>query len=287
MHKVVTINLNGQAYQFDEDAYEAIRGYLDRAEAQLRDNPDRAEILADLEQAIGDKCRRYLTAHKTVIASREIMQVLEEMGPVESTSTTSQDQPAGPASTPGDRPRAESAPRRLYRIDDGAMIGGVCNGIAAFFGIDVALMRVAFAVVAAIELAASHVGIMLIAYVVMMLVVPMAGTAQPRTIQRSRVASSPAQLAASAASLDAPDAVSVAMAIMAACAAIGRLRDAGRRASDDVGSRGGESLPLPGVPVWADRAAGNRRHPHVARARKHLGKCSRRDRSGPLVACLG
>jgi phage shock protein PspC (stress-responsive transcriptional regulator) len=178
MHKVVTINLNGQAYQFDEDAYEAIRGYLDRAEAQLRDNPDRAEILADLEQAIGDKCRRYLTAHKTVIASREIMQVLEEMGPVESTSTTSQDQPAGPASTPGDRPRAESAPRRLYRIDDGAMIGGVCNGIAAFFGIDVTLVRVVFAALAAIELASSHVGAILIAYIVMMLVVPLAGTSE-------------------------------------------------------------------------------------------------------------
>ena len=56
MHKVVTINLNGQAYQFDEDAYERIRAYLGRAEAQLHDNPDRAEILADLEQAIADKC---------------------------------------------------------------------------------------------------------------------------------------------------------------------------------------------------------------------------------------
>jgi phage shock protein PspC (stress-responsive transcriptional regulator) len=183
MHKVVTINLNGQAYQFDEDAYEAIRAYLARAEEQLRDNPDRAEILSDLEQAIAESSPR---------------------GAKDS------------AAAAGERPRSDTAPRRLYRMQEGAMIGGLCNGIAAFFGIDVALMRVAFAVVAAIELAASHVGIMLIAYVVMMLVVPMAGTAQPRTIQRSRVASSPAQLAASAASLDAPDAVSVAMAIMAA-----------------------------------------------------------------------
>jgi hypothetical protein len=38
MHKVVTINLNGQAYQFDEDSYDAIHAYLDRAEAQLHDN---------------------------------------------------------------------------------------------------------------------------------------------------------------------------------------------------------------------------------------------------------
>jgi hypothetical protein len=45
MHKVVTINLNGQAYQFDGEACEALRAYLDRAEAQLRDNPDRATTM--------------------------------------------------------------------------------------------------------------------------------------------------------------------------------------------------------------------------------------------------
>lgn len=33
MHRVVTINLNGQAYQLDENAYDALRAYLDRAEA--------------------------------------------------------------------------------------------------------------------------------------------------------------------------------------------------------------------------------------------------------------
>jgi CHASE3 domain sensor protein len=102
MHKVVTINLNGQAYQFDEDAYEAIHAYLDRAEAQLHDNPDRAEILADLEQAIADKCRRYLNAHKTVIAAGEIRQVLEEMGPVEGTSDTSQQKAGDSTSAPGE-----------------------------------------------------------------------------------------------------------------------------------------------------------------------------------------
>jgi phage shock protein PspC (stress-responsive transcriptional regulator) len=148
MHKVVTINLNGRAYQFDEDAYEAIRAYLARAEEQLRDNPDRAG------------------------------QVLEEMGPVEGTAESSPREAQGGATAAGERSRSDTAPRRLYRIQEGAMIGGVCNGIAAFFGIDVTLVRVAFAVVAALELASSHVGIVLIAYFVMMLVVPTAGTSE-------------------------------------------------------------------------------------------------------------
>jgi phage shock protein PspC (stress-responsive transcriptional regulator) len=184
MHKVVTINLNGQAYQFDEDAYEAIRAYLDRAETQLRDNPDRAEILADLEQAIADKCRRYLSAHKTVIASAEITRVLEEMGPVEGTADASDKKTGQTSSARDDQPRSTGAPRRLYRLDEGAMIGGVCNGIAAFFDIDVTLVRVIFAALAAIELASSHSGAILFAYFVMMWVVPVAGTPEEQAASR-------------------------------------------------------------------------------------------------------
>ena len=60
MQKVIAINLNGRAYQLDEPAYEALRAYLDRAEVQLKDNPDLREIMADLEQAIADKCNRFL-----------------------------------------------------------------------------------------------------------------------------------------------------------------------------------------------------------------------------------
>jgi hypothetical protein len=42
MQKVITINLNGNAYQLDETGYEALRAYLDHAEAQLANNPDNA-----------------------------------------------------------------------------------------------------------------------------------------------------------------------------------------------------------------------------------------------------
>jgi phage shock protein PspC (stress-responsive transcriptional regulator) len=43
MQKVIIINLNGNAYQLDEDAYAALRIYLDNAEAQLASNPDKTE----------------------------------------------------------------------------------------------------------------------------------------------------------------------------------------------------------------------------------------------------
>ena len=69
MQKVITINLSGHAYQVEENGYAALVAYLEGANRQLADNPDRAEIVADLEQAIAEKCGRFLGAHKSVVSA--------------------------------------------------------------------------------------------------------------------------------------------------------------------------------------------------------------------------
>src|SRR3989337_4415285 len=89
MQKVISINLNGNAYQLDESGYDRLRDYLADAERQLKENPDRVEIMADLEQAIADKCAKYLGPTKTVGSAREVDQIGEEVGPA--------DNPAGEA----------------------------------------------------------------------------------------------------------------------------------------------------------------------------------------------
>ena len=98
MQKVITINLNGNAYQIDDGGYAALVAYLEGAERQLADNPDRAEIVADLEQAIADKCRGFLNPHKTVVTAGEVDQIIREMGPVEAADT----RPGGAGAQDGD-----------------------------------------------------------------------------------------------------------------------------------------------------------------------------------------
>ncbi len=186
MHKVVTINLNGRAFQLDDDAYELMRAYLERAEGQLRDNPDRAEIMGDLEQAIAEKCERYLGAQKTVLTSGEVKQILDEMGPVEAGAPDPQ---TGAGAAPGDpKPSAATPPadptKRLYRIKEGALIGGVCNGLAAYFALDVTLLRVGFVVIALIDLALIHTPIAVLAYIAMMLLLPEASTGEEQAEAR-------------------------------------------------------------------------------------------------------
>ena len=101
MRTVITISLNGNAYQLDAGGYEALRAYLQVAEQRLAGNPDQLEILADLEQAIADKCRRYLGPHKNVVNSEEVAEVLREMGPVDGDAEASQAAASGTAGASG------------------------------------------------------------------------------------------------------------------------------------------------------------------------------------------
>ena len=106
MHKVITINLNGNAYRLDEPAYDALRAYLTQAEVRLAGNPDRAEILRDLEQSIAEKCQRFIGPGKTVVSAIDVEQIQREIGPIEG-----EPPPPSPASrTPG-RPRRPTATR--------------------------------------------------------------------------------------------------------------------------------------------------------------------------------
>jgi len=152
MNKVITVNLNGAAYQVEEAGYDALRAYLDSASRRLDANPDRAEIIADIEQAIADKFRALLTAHKNVITTAEVSRIVTEMGPVEDSSASSLPEMGGAAATaePASATGASSPPsgvKRFYRLQEGAMFAGVCNGAAAYLNVDATVMRAIYVAV--------------------------------------------------------------------------------------------------------------------------------------------
>jgi phage shock protein PspC (stress-responsive transcriptional regulator) len=177
MQKIITINLNGNAYQLDERAYEALREYLTHAEAQLGGNPDRAEIVRDLEQSIGEKCLRFLGPGKTVASETEVEQILREIGPVDGEA-------ADAAGAHGPRVSRDSAgtsaAKRLYQIREGAIFSGVCNGLAAYFNLDPTIVRVVFVVSGLVEMIASDdpPWVTAMIYVALMFVIPYAKTSE-------------------------------------------------------------------------------------------------------------
>jgi phage shock protein PspC (stress-responsive transcriptional regulator) len=159
MKRVVTVNLNGMSFNFDEDAYDELRRYLKRAEAQLAGDPGRGEILADLERSIAEKCQGVLNAQKNVVTAEEMRAVLAAIGVVDARGEEWQ-------AASGDAP-GSTHDRQLVQIREGAMVSGVCNGLAAYFGMDVTLVRVIFVVLGIVSS-----GLFVLLYGAMMFLIP-------------------------------------------------------------------------------------------------------------------
>jgi phage shock protein PspC (stress-responsive transcriptional regulator) len=170
MQRVVSINLNGNAYQIEENGYNALFAYLDAADAALKDSPDRAQTLADLERVVAEKCQACIGPHKTVVTSAEIDRIILELAPAPAqpaaSNTTSPNQASPNPTSPHSSPH-----RRLFQIRDGAMISGVCVGLSEFLHIDVTIIRILFVIFALVSG-----GWWMLAYGVLMFVVPRVDT---------------------------------------------------------------------------------------------------------------
>ena len=179
MNKVITINLGGNAYQLEEGGYDGLRAYLETANTRLRSNPDRDEIISDIELAIAEKFRALLGGNKTVVVGKEVSAVLAEMGSIDADPAETSGAggasagPAGSARAAGTGaaatdhpPGGGPKPKRFYRIREGDMIAGVCNGLAVYLNIDPTFVRLAFVFLTILW------GTGVIVYIVMAIVVP-------------------------------------------------------------------------------------------------------------------
>lgn len=206
MNKVIIVNLNGTAFQLEEDGYNALRTYLEGAAQRLSQNPDRGEIIADIEQAIAEKFRGLTSKFKNVVETKEVLAVISEMGPIDDDSADAETTSAHSSScaseqtktrstnmntaNPADTPSDSNGPaRRLYKIPEGAMVAGICNGVAAYFGLDAIMVRLGFFVISlviALIALAVHWFILLpfLAYTVLAFTLPAANTAAERAAAR-------------------------------------------------------------------------------------------------------
>jgi phage shock protein PspC (stress-responsive transcriptional regulator) len=174
MDKTIVIGLNGHAgqYRLDQDAYDRLARYLDRAATGLPDDSDRVEVLGDPERSVGDKLAALLASDDRVVTATDIDGVLEEIGAVDT----------------GHEPVAEEAERRpgsrrLYRIREGQKVAGVCSGLAAYAHMEVDLVRTLF--VLATIVTAGGFGLVYIALAYILPVVEKAGMRpRPRRLQR-------------------------------------------------------------------------------------------------------
>jgi len=158
----VTVSLNRTMLQFDEAAYARLEQYLAESASLLEGDPDPQEILNDLEQAVADQCTRRMAAGQTIVTLAQLEPALGEIGTVQVPN-------GGTAPEALPRERAPDGARPLRQISEGAVISGVCQGLARYFALDVTLLRVI-----AVLLLLGTGGGMLFVYLALMLLMPYA-----------------------------------------------------------------------------------------------------------------
>ena len=170
MQKVVTINLNGNAYQLEETGYEQLRAYLGAPPSALEGQPgSRGDHRGS---RAGD--RRQVPRVARPAQDRGERGGGREDHPRDGPGGIApNEKPAG--ATAGEGAAASSSPssgpaqprKRLFNIREGEMWAGVCNGIAAYINVDVTWVRIAFALLTIFSW-----GGMVLVYIALAFIVP-------------------------------------------------------------------------------------------------------------------
>ncbi|MEO7802462.1 MAG: PspC domain-containing protein, partial [Ginsengibacter sp.] len=147
MKKVININFQGRVVPIEETAFELLKQYTDSLRMYFANEEGRDEIINDIESRIGELFQERITKGTTCITDEDVNAIINNMGrpkdfaDVDSDSNYVEPDPSRPFTGPV-TPNVFS--RKLYRDANNKIIGGVCSGIAAYFGIEPIIVRLVF-----------------------------------------------------------------------------------------------------------------------------------------------
>jgi phage shock protein PspC (stress-responsive transcriptional regulator) len=180
MKKAIKINISGLIFHIDEDAYEKLNAYIKSVELYFLDKAGGKEIIDDIEARIAELFQTRTDNQKQVITIGHVNEVVEIMGdPSIFVEVAEEDEEAPVISSGSEKRRSAPGPKRLYRDPDNAVLGGVCGGLGAYFGIDPVWIRILFVIL----LIAGY-GVWGLVYIVLWIAVPKAVTISQRLEMR-------------------------------------------------------------------------------------------------------
>jgi len=152
MKKTLSINVSGIIFHIEEDGYETLRKYLDSINRYFSSYEDSSEIIADIENRIAEIFLSKLNEGKQVITAEDVSQLMVIMGNVNDFKAA-EDPDSHRDEFAGEQPKKESqaksaqpsASKKLVRDQSNKVLGGVCSGLAHYFGIDPVWPRLIFA----------------------------------------------------------------------------------------------------------------------------------------------
>lgn len=148
MKKTISINISGILFHIEEDGYATLRKYLDAINRHFSSYTDNHEIISDIENRIAEIFLSNLKNNKQVITGENVDKLIEKMGTIADFASVDDekadldpeednldnDQDFYKYVTPPDA--AQKGYKKLVRLENRKILGGVCAGIAHYFTID-------------------------------------------------------------------------------------------------------------------------------------------------------
>lgn len=175
MKQTLNVSVSGVRFIVNNDAYEILRAYLDKIEATYAKEPSGAEIIADIEARVAELLLSKQNDSVKVIDKEAVEDIVNRLGEPEGEI----DDKSEPTKLTEPTERFE---RRLYRNREGALLGGVLNGLSSYFNIDVTAFRILSVLLFVIGCwtGGTLVAVLFISYLVMWVIVPRAKTARQK-----------------------------------------------------------------------------------------------------------
>jgi phage shock protein PspC (stress-responsive transcriptional regulator) len=177
MKKVININFQGTIVPIEESSYELLQQYIESLRKYFANEEGRDEIVNDIESRFSELFQERLKAGSTCITDDDVNAIIRNMGRPEDfeeaekgESMESGNTQSGDSKNNSKKEKSESSyqgdwnqrGKRLYRDENHKILGGVCSGLAAYFGIDPVIVRIIFLIP----------GIGFLPYIILWIVVP-------------------------------------------------------------------------------------------------------------------
>ena len=158
MKQVININFQGRVVPIEVTAFEILKNYTESLARYFANEEGKEEIINDIESRIGELFQERLKNGSTCITDEDVQAIIRSMGRPEDFET--EETNTGTAEKNSyQQTEAKSEPnytytnstgthKRLFRDENDKVIGGVCSGLANYFGIDVVVVRIIFVILA-------------------------------------------------------------------------------------------------------------------------------------------
>jgi phage shock protein PspC (stress-responsive transcriptional regulator) len=180
MKRVININFQGRVIPIEESAYDVLKQYVESLRKYFANEEGRDEIINDIEGRVAELFGETLKKGATCITDDDVNKIIDSMGRPEDfdgeeanmqQQLGSEQKQSNNASAGNNYQQQQqqqtTTSTRMYRDENNKVLGGVCAGIANYFGIDTTVVRIIFVVLF---------GVVFIPYLILWVAVPSSST---------------------------------------------------------------------------------------------------------------